>query len=98
MILRRCFRPNRNTPVTRSLLDKLMRKYSNLADIPYEKAHFHTLRHSIATHLLDGGADLSFVQDWLGHANIQNTAIYAKITNTRRKNVARQVFSSPKVV
>ena len=32
-------------------------------------------KHSIATHLLDAGADLAFVKDWLGHANIQNTTI-----------------------
>jgi len=38
------------------------------------------LKHSMATHLLDAGADLAFVKDWLGHANIQNTTISARLT------------------
>jgi site-specific recombinase XerD len=45
-----------------------------------EKRKFHCLKHSIATHLLDAGADLAFAKDWLGHANIQNTTIYAPLT------------------
>ena len=52
-----------------------MQKYSKLADIPKEKRQFHSLRHSVAVHLLDAGADVAFVQDRLGHANIQNTMI-----------------------
>ena len=47
-----------------------------------EKRKFRCLKHSIATHLLDAGADLAFVKDWLGHANIQNTTIYARLTTT----------------
>ncbi len=42
-----------------------------------------TLRHAIAVHLLDEGADVAFVQDRLGHANIQNTLIYMRYTTVR---------------
>jgi site-specific recombinase XerD len=48
--------------------------------------------------LLDAGADLSFVKDWLGHANIQNTTIYAQVTTGTRDSKARQLFASHRVV
>jgi site-specific recombinase XerD len=54
-----------------------MQTYGQVADWPPEKHKFYCLKHSIATHLLDVGADLACVQDWLGHANIQNITIYA---------------------
>jgi site-specific recombinase XerD len=44
------------------------------------RLHFHVLKHSVATHLLDAGVDIRFVQDWLGHSNIQNTVIYAYLS------------------
>jgi integrase/recombinase XerD len=56
------------------------------------------LKHSIATHLLDAGADLAFVKDWLGHANIQNTTIYARLTTATLDSTARKVFASHRVV
>jgi site-specific recombinase XerD len=68
------------------------------AAIPKERRKFHALKHSIATHLLDAGADLSFVKDWLGHANIQNTTIYAHLMSTTRDAQARRFFASHQVV
>jgi type 1 fimbriae regulatory protein FimB len=92
------FVSNRNVPIDRSTLWCLMQRYGTLAKLPKEKQKFHILKHSIATHLLDAGADLSFVKDWLGHANIQNTTIYARVTTATRDSKARQLFSSHRVV
>ncbi len=53
---------------------------------------------SIATHLLNAGADLAFVKDWLGHANIQNTTIYARLTTATLDAQARTILASYQVV
>ena len=75
-----------------------MQTYGEAADLPPEQRTFHILKHSIATHLLDAGADLAFVRDWLGHANIQNTLVYARVTTVKRDTEARRLFASPWVV
>ena len=86
------FLSKRGLPISRQMLDVLMKKYGALAGIPDDKQHFHVLKHSIATHLIDSGADIKFVQDWLGHANIQNTEIYAKLSGVSREKKAREHF------
>lgn len=58
----------------------------------------HALWHAIAVHLLDAGADVAFVQDRLGHANIQNTVIYRHYTTATRAAHPRHLFASPHVV
>lgn len=92
------FVSNRNVPISRFMLHHLMQTYSELAGIAPEKRKFHCLKHSIATHLLDAGGDLSFVKDWLGHANIQNTTIYARLTTATLDAQARTIFASHRVV
>ena len=79
-------------PISRQMLDVLMKEYAEVAAIPEDKRHFHVLKHSIATHLLDAGAELRFVQDWLGQSNIQNTVIYTALVSTSREARARQYF------
>jgi type 1 fimbriae regulatory protein FimB/type 1 fimbriae regulatory protein FimE len=80
------------SPISRRTLDWLMKSYGAKSETPPDKRHFHVLKHSIATHLLEAGADLRFVQDWLGHANIQNTVIYASLTSRSREEKARKLF------
>ena len=92
------FLSKRQVPISRYMLHHLMQTYGEVAGLPVEKRKFHCLKHSIATHLLDAGADLAFVKDWLGHANIQNTTIYARLTTATLDAQARTIFASHRVV
>ena len=71
----------------------LFKKYAERAGIPEDKRHPHTLKHSVATHLLEVGADIRDVQELLGHAEIDSTLVYAEITSRRRDRTAREVAS-----
>jgi integrase len=85
------FLSRNSLPISRKMLDVLMKRYCAAAKIPAQKCHFHALRHSCATGLLERGEDIADVQDHLGHANIANTVIYAKITNKRRDATAKRL-------
>jgi integrase/recombinase XerD len=76
-------------PLTRILLWALVKKYCKRAGLP-KAVSPHTLRHSFATHLLAGGADLRTVQELLGHASIQTTQLYTHIDRDRLKAIHRQ--------
>ena len=92
------FISNRGVPLDRRTLWCAMDTYGKKAGGPPEKRKFHSLKHSIATHLLDAGGELRFVQDWVGHKNVQNTAEYAQLTNPRRDEAARKLFADHRVV
>ncbi len=81
----RIFLTPRATPLDRMSVWRLVKKWANAAGIA--DAHPHTLRHSFATHLLSGGADLRIVQDLLGHADIGTTQVYTHVDAARLKSV-----------
>jgi integrase/recombinase XerD len=70
----------------REAIWELVKKYARRVGIAATVSP-HTFRHSFATHLLSGGADLRQVQELLGHANIATTQIYTHVDSTRLKQV-----------
>lgn len=76
----------RSKQLTRMAVFNVIKKYTSLSGI-LKKVSPHTFRHSFATHMLEGGADLRIVQELLGHENINTTEIYTHLDRTYLKEV-----------
>lgn len=80
------FESERGGKLTERTAQKIFEKALNRAKIGKD-ATFHSLRHSFATHLLENGVDVRYVQELLGHQNIRTTQLYTKVTNPSLKNI-----------
>ena len=77
----------RGGPLTRAGAFLILRRLAERAGLEPARVHPHLLRHSFATHLLEGGADLRSVQEMLGHADLGTTERYTHISDRRRREV-----------
>jgi site-specific recombinase XerD len=87
------FTSQKGNPISRSMLDVLIKKYCKLTSISEDKHHFHVLKHTRAMELINKeGIDLTQVQWLLGHRNIENTMLYLKFTPARQKYFFDKIY------
>ncbi|HEY7396860.1 MAG TPA: tyrosine recombinase [Gaiellaceae bacterium] len=77
----------RGGALTRAGAFLILRRLAEKAGLDPSRVHPHLLRHSFATHLLEGGADLRSVQEMLGHADLSTTELYTHVSDRRRRTV-----------
>jgi integrase/recombinase XerD len=77
----------RGGALTRSGAFLILRRLAETAGLEPGRVHPHLLRHSFATHLLEGGADLRSVQEMLGHADLSTTELYTHVSDRRRREL-----------
>jgi len=79
-------------PISRKTLHNIIKKYCKSSNIPEDKHHFHTLRHTRAVELLEMGAEIEDVQWWLGHKNIESTMIYLQYTTKKQESLYSKII------
>jgi integrase/recombinase XerD len=84
---RELFLNARGGPLTRAGAFLILRRLADAAGLEPDRVHPHLLRHSFATHLLEGGADLRSVQEMLGHADLATTELYTHVSDRRRREL-----------
>jgi len=90
---RRLLLSNTGRPLERVAVWQIVRRLARRAGLRH--VHPHMLRHSFATHLLAGGADLRVVQELLGHSDISTTQIYTHVDRSRLREVVRRHHPRP---
>jgi site-specific recombinase XerD len=86
------FPSNRGKGISRQMLDVLMRRYGAEAGIPEHKRHFHCLKHSIATHLVEKGVEILRIKGWLGHRSINSTLAYTHLSQSEQDAIAERLY------
>jgi len=89
-------RKNASSRLSCRSVERIVKKYSIKAGIPVYTTP-HTLRHSMATDLLEKGVDLRTIQEFLGHRSISSTQIYTHVTNKRLREIHRKFHSGRKL-
>ena len=75
-------------------MTEILSKYTTKLGMP--KIGWHTIRHTCATHLLQNGADIRYIQELLGHSNLHTTEIYTKVTNSDLQKKVQNALSKKK--
>lgn len=89
--------PGQGGPLRKRQIQALFTRYRDLAGLP-SRYTTHGLRHAMATHLLDAGEAVPFVQDHLGHRDVRSTLIYARVTDRNREAAFARIEASPWIV
>lgn len=76
-----------NKPISRKTMDVVMKQVCLKVQIPVDKSHCHTLRHTRAIYLAEAGCDIKEIQYWLGHHAISSTLIYMEFTSAQQQTL-----------